>query len=599
MKQLVNRNIVIFSSVDWDTHKQLHHELTEFLIKRNNKILFVENTGSRSFEAKDMSRVKNRIINFIKSKKGFRSLKKNLTIFSPLFIPFHYNFFIQKFNNFIVSDAIISWSKYFNFDDTIVINFVPNPITYSITKNLDPSYKVYYMADDMTSGDKKRLDIENKIMKFSDLIFYTSENLKKKIIYKSKSEFLPNGVNFNLFNQNFKRKKNFKNKSFNIGYVGAIREIINENLLIKIAKKFPKDKIFLLGPVLHNFKKFDKLKNIKFLGYKKHSDIPKYLNEFDVGIIPYKVNNFTNSINPLKVYEYISAGLPVISTNLKGLNFLVKNKKQNLYLCKNENSFVDKLLRLKKNYKVIDKELSKNFLFNNSWEKRFLFLEKKIVENDYVKRNSEKKFIQKIYSYYNTNKIQYFKYSVISLIIVIFFLNNQISNLIFKKYSVQFKELKKNELVLVFSGFGSKKYANVDYQNRVIDLIHYHNKYEFKNIVVIGRSSKFDEGELMVNIFRKKFQDEILIINDGGSSFINVLKVNDVLKKEFSEINEINVISSPLYSRRLDLILKKNTDLQVTFLEPSEKHIEEKNLNYSSLFYEILAIIYYKFKKFI
>ena len=76
MKQLVNRNIVIFSSVDWDTHKQLHHELTEFLIKRNNKILFVENTGSRSFEAKDMSRVKNRIINFIKSKKGFRSLKK-------------------------------------------------------------------------------------------------------------------------------------------------------------------------------------------------------------------------------------------------------------------------------------------------------------------------------------------------------------------------------------------------------------------------------------------------------------------------------------------------------------------------------------------
>ena len=58
---------------------------------------------------------------------------------------------------------------------------MPNPITFSATKNLNPNIKVYYMADDMSSNDKKRINIERKIMNISDIIFFTSNNLKKKL----------------------------------------------------------------------------------------------------------------------------------------------------------------------------------------------------------------------------------------------------------------------------------------------------------------------------------------------------------------------------------------------------------------------------------
>ena len=100
MKTLNNRNIIIFSSVDWETHRQLHHELCDYLIKKN-KILFVENTGSRSLRISDISRIKTRIQNFFKTKGGFRILNQYLTIYTPLFIPFHFNFLLKNLIIFI------------------------------------------------------------------------------------------------------------------------------------------------------------------------------------------------------------------------------------------------------------------------------------------------------------------------------------------------------------------------------------------------------------------------------------------------------------------------------------------------------------------
>lgn len=599
MKKITNRNIIIFSSVDWDTHKQLHHELTNFLIKRKNRILFVENTGSRNFKIKDLSRVKNRVKNFFKSKRGFRIFNKNLVIFSPLFIPFHYNFLIQKINNFLISSSIKSWVKDFNFYNTIVINFVPNPITFSATKNLNPNIKVYYMADDMSSNDKKRINIERKIMNISDIIFFTSNNLKKKLTNLEKSEFLPNGVNLEIFNKKFVRKNSIKKKIVNIGYVGAIRDIINENLIIKLAKKIPKDKIFLLGPVLHKFKKLNKFENIIFLGEKKHYEIPNYLKKFDIGIIPYKINNFTNSINPLKVYEYISAGLPTVSTNLKGIQFLKKKKTSYLYSCKTDKIFINEVLKLKNNYQSIDKKEANKFLRENSWKNRFEFFEKKVLEKEYLSLNSKKNFFEKFYWFYNSNKIQTFKYSLISIFIAIFLFNTQISNFLFEKYSVKFSKVDNNEMVVVFTGFGSKNYSNVDYLNRSKDLIYYYQKYHFENIIIVGRSSKFDEGELVKDIFKNKFNEELILIKDSGSTYKNVIKLNKLLIEQFPTINKFNIISSPIITRRLDLVLAKNTNSEFSFLKPSISYIEEKKLNYFSFFYELFSLVYYKFKKFI
>ena len=154
---------------------------------------------------------------------------------------------------------------------------------------------------------------------------FSSINLKNKIKNISKRRFLPNGVNFEIFNKIELSKKYKKKESLKIVYLGAVRDIINENLILKISKKFPEDKIYFIGPILKKFIKLQKQKNVIFIGEIKHKLVPSFLKNFHVGILPYKVNLFTKSINPLKVYEYVSSGLPVISTNLPNVVRLGKD----------------------------------------------------------------------------------------------------------------------------------------------------------------------------------------------------------------------------------------------------------------------------------
>jgi hypothetical protein len=151
-----NRNFIIFSSIDWNTHHQLHHELVDYLSKKNAKILFIENMGTRNIRFGDITRVTMRIKNFYKSWGGFVNYKKYLTIFSPIFIPIHGNWFFDKINSFYIGNKLINWIFLVNFTNPIVILFVPNPISLSVIKKIkyDHCFMNIQEAVDSFSQDK-------------------------------------------------------------------------------------------------------------------------------------------------------------------------------------------------------------------------------------------------------------------------------------------------------------------------------------------------------------------------------------------------------------------------------------------------------------
>ena len=84
---LTGRDILCISSVDWDFHWQIHHELMSTLAAQGNRVLFIENTGVRAPGVSDMRRVRQRIRNWWHSTKGFRLERENLFVYSPLFLP--------------------------------------------------------------------------------------------------------------------------------------------------------------------------------------------------------------------------------------------------------------------------------------------------------------------------------------------------------------------------------------------------------------------------------------------------------------------------------------------------------------------------------
>lgn len=183
-------------------------------------------------------------------------------------------------------------------------------------------------------GLKKKINKNyNIVLKNSDLIFTVSKNLKNDLFNNDdKVYWEPNGVDLSYF-QEIKsiHSKLDKIPRPIIGFLGIIQDRIDDQLIEYLAQKNPDKSIVIAGfvtglmasilgkPLIPTFPvdKFKKYDNVYFIGPIKYQDIPSLYNGFDVGTIPYKVNKFTNSCNPMKFYEYLATGLPVVSSNIQ------------------------------------------------------------------------------------------------------------------------------------------------------------------------------------------------------------------------------------------------------------------------------------------
>ncbi len=105
-----------------------------------------------------------------------------------------------------------------------------------------------------------------------------------------------------------------------IGYYGALAEWVDFELLSFLAKARPNWNLVLIGDVFVNdIAGLDKMQNVFLLGRRPYTDMPRFLYHFDVCLIPFKLNNVTHAVDPVKFYEFVSAGKPIVSVPLKEL----------------------------------------------------------------------------------------------------------------------------------------------------------------------------------------------------------------------------------------------------------------------------------------
>ena len=132
---------------------------------------------------------------------------------------------------------------------------------------------------------------------------------------------IPHGVEFKHFNQavtaDLPCPTDLQNiPSPRLGFFGLIRDWVDIGLLAQIARKRKDWHFVIIGDAdsTVDLSRYRTLANIHFLGRKPYTELPAYCRHFDVGLIPFKVNDLTYAVNPIKLREYLSAGLPVVST---------------------------------------------------------------------------------------------------------------------------------------------------------------------------------------------------------------------------------------------------------------------------------------------
>lgn len=185
-----------------------------------------------------------------------------------------------------------------------------------------PLLRIYQSRDDITQESyiaRHGVQLEKEQILSADLALATSRALCKKLTSPEKEvEYLPNGANTRLFgtamDQKLPRPKDLPEGEI-IGYTGNISRLrIDFELLKAVAESHPLKQLVLIGELKDEAPELQALPNVHFLGPRPLSILPAYLQYVSCAIIPFALNTLTKSIYPLKLNEYLAAGLPVVAT---------------------------------------------------------------------------------------------------------------------------------------------------------------------------------------------------------------------------------------------------------------------------------------------
>ena len=178
----------------------------------------------------------------------------------------------------------------------------------------------------------------------ADLVIASSALLEDRCrALNRKTIQVKNGTEFHHFNE---PKQNGELDHLRgrpiIGYYGAISDWFNMELVAYCARQRPQWQFVLIGATFGaDLSPVEELPNVHFLGEKPYARLPGYLAYFDVCTIPFKLIPLTLATNPVKFYEYLSAGKPVVSVNLPEL----MPYSDDCYLASNAEQFVEQLER--------------------------------------------------------------------------------------------------------------------------------------------------------------------------------------------------------------------------------------------------------------
>src|SRR5204863_9165580 len=97
---------------------------------------------------------------------------------------------------------------------------------------------------------------------------------------------------------------------------GGLHQWVDQSLLVDVARAMPDMTFALVGPEQTDISALRGCANIHLLGLRPHQELPRYVKAFDVGIVPYRLTEYTANVYPTKLNEYLVMGLPVVATDL-------------------------------------------------------------------------------------------------------------------------------------------------------------------------------------------------------------------------------------------------------------------------------------------
>lgn len=332
---VIPQSCILFATADWDepywTNKQ---HCAKSLAELGTQVLYVESVGLRSPKAgskRDWQRLWNRL------RKGVASLlwgaserSSGIFVLSPLVVPAGYRHpAFRWLNQHLLRLTINRSIKQRNFKTPLIWTY--HPFMLDAIEGMNNGSLLYHCVDDLAAVPGVDASAfraaEARLLQRADVVFATALSLAEQCrTINPNTHFLPNVVDAEHFGKALKPGTIPDDLAAipepRLCYHGVLSDFkMDLQLLFDAAHMKPEWSWVFIGEEREGQKslmlaELAKLPNVFFLGYRQYAVLPDYLRGMQVGLLPSLKNDYTHGMFPMKFFEYLASGIPVVSTPL-------------------------------------------------------------------------------------------------------------------------------------------------------------------------------------------------------------------------------------------------------------------------------------------
>lgn len=322
---ITGRDVLMLSSQDWTEVWTRKQRFARKLARQGNRVLYVNVQASWA----SLGLIKADWRRPVRWMGGPEPIEENLFVGTlPLAIPgYQMSFVVNAANNLFMRQVLRQWMKTLRFRSPIVWTY--NPHSERLLGQLGESCVVYECVDELTaSHGLVRAEVvreqERRLIDAADLVIVTHENLyRSKQPLARRIHLIPNAAEVEHFAKASDPATRVADdikalKRPVIGVVGTLQYWIDFDLIRYLAEQRPAWSFALIGPRgrLARTDKIEHLPNVHLLGRRPYDELPSYVRGLDVCLNPYVLDDTALNCSPLKLYEYVASGRPVVSVDM-------------------------------------------------------------------------------------------------------------------------------------------------------------------------------------------------------------------------------------------------------------------------------------------
>lgn len=321
--------ILILANAEWDWPNRINCHHIAARLARDNHVIFVDTIGGRTPAPREFKKIARRLRRVA---GGVRQIDDRLTVLAPFVLPIYGSETVRRLNTELLAAQIRRTLP----KKTKPILWIYLPALVGLVGKFDEKLVIYHCIDEHAANPNVPADRirewERQLLSEADGVLASSSTLfEDKRGFNAHTYYLPNVADSDVFSAARSGSLPVPPELRDIqhpiaGFVGNISAYkMDLDLLAEVASSNPGWSFVLIGPVGRGDPSTDvsrlvALKNVHLLGERPYAELPCYVAAFDVCLIPFNQNESTRGTLPMKFFEYLAAGKPIVATDLPALS---------------------------------------------------------------------------------------------------------------------------------------------------------------------------------------------------------------------------------------------------------------------------------------